>query len=131
MPQAQALGSGFVWDKQGHIVTNNHVVDGATNVTVTFANGLTLPAEVVGHDAESDLAVIKVDPSKIDLRPITLADSTMVKVGQFAVAIGNPFGLEGSMSFGIVSALGRSLPTNEATSGPERTELHHPGHHPD
>jgi len=117
MPQARALGSGFVWDQQGHIVTNNHVVDGAENITVTFADGLTLSAEVVGRDPESDLAVIKVDPSKAELRPITLADSTMVQVGQFAVAIGNPFGLEGSMSFGIVSALGRSLPTNSSALG--------------
>jgi serine protease Do len=117
MPQAQALGSGFVWDKQGHIVTNNHVVDGAEKVTVTFADGLTLDAEVVGRDPESDLAVIKVDASKADLRPITLADSTLVRVGQFAVAIGNPFGLEGSMSFGIVSALGRSLPTSSTATG--------------
>ena len=112
-----ALGSGFVWDKQGHIVTNNHVVDGAEKVTVTFADGLTLEAEVVGRDPESDLAVIKVDASKADLRPITLADSTQLRVGQFAVAIGNPFGLEGSMSFGIVSALGRSLPTSSSASG--------------
>ena len=117
MPQAQALGSGFVWDKQGHIVTNNHVIDGAEKVTVTFADGLTLEAEVVGRDPESDLAVIKVDASKADLRPIALADSTQLRVGQFAVAIGNPFGLEGSMTFGIVSALGRSLPTNSSALG--------------
>ena len=124
MPQSAALGSGFVWDKQGYIVTNNHVVDGAEKVTVTFADGLTLEAEVVGRDPESDLAVIKVDASKADLRPITLADSTQVRVGQFAVAIGNPFGLEGSMSFGIVSALGRSLPTSSSAlglSGPSYT----------
>ena len=117
MPQARGLGSGFVWDKQGHIVTNNHVVDGAEKVTVTFADGLTLEAEVIGRDPESDLAVIKVDASKADLRPITLADSTQLRVGQFAVAIGNPFGLEGSMSFGIVSALGRSLPTSSTATG--------------
>ena len=113
----RGLGSGFVWDKQGHIVTNNHVVDGAEKVTVTFADGLTLEAEVIGRDPESDLAVIKVDASKADLRPITLADSTQLRVGQFAVAIGNPFGLEGSMSFGIVSALGRSLPTSSTATG--------------
>ena len=117
MPQSRGLGSGFVWDKQGDIVTNNHVVDGAEKVTVTFADGLTLEAEVVGRDPESDLAVIKVDASKADLRPIMLADSTQVRVGQFAVAIGNPFGLEGSMSFGIVSALGRSLPTSSSALG--------------
>ena len=120
----RGVGSGFVWDKQGHIVTNNHVVDGAEKVTVTFADGLTLEAKVIGRDPESDLAVIKVDASKADLRPIALADSTQVKVGQFAVAIGNPFGLEGSMSFGIVSALGRSLPANNSIpnlSGPSYT----------
>lgn len=110
-PQAAALGSGFVWDNQGHIVTNNHVVEGASRISVTFSDGLTLAAEVVGTDPQSDLAVIKVDPTKVDtLRPVTVGDSTQVKPGQFVVAIGNPFGLEGSMTFGIVSALGRSLP---------------------
>ena len=117
IPQQRGQGSGFVWDKQGHIVTNNHVIDGAEKVTVTFADGLTLEAEVIGRDPESDLAVVKVDASKADLRPITLADSTQLRVGQFAVAIGNPFGLEGSMSFGIVSALGRSLPTSSSATG--------------
>ena len=115
-PQATAEGSGFVWDKQGHIVTNNHVVDGATEITVTFSDGTSLPAEKVGSDADSDLAVIKVDPAKIALQPVTVADSTQVKPGQLVVAIGNPFGLEGSMSFGIVSAVGRSLPTSSGTS---------------
>ena len=114
-PQTTAEGSGFVWDKQGHIVTNNHVVDGATDITVTFSDGTSLPAEVVGRDAESDLAVIKVNPDKVTLQPVTVADSTQVKPGQLVVAIGNPFGLEGSMSFGIVSALGRSLPTSNRT----------------
>ncbi len=110
---AEGLGSGFVWDKQGHIVTNNHLVDGATRISVTFADGLTVPAELVGGDANSDLAVIKVDPKKAtNLQPLTVGDSTQLKVGQFVVAIGNPFGLEGSMSFGIVSALGRTLPVN-------------------
>ena len=116
IPQAQAEGSGFVWDKQGHIVTNNHVVDGATDITVTFSDGTSVPAKLVGRDPDSDLAVISVDPSKVTLEPVTLADSTQVKPGQFVVAIGNPFGLEGSMSFGIVSALGRSLPASSAAS---------------
>lgn len=107
---AAGEGSGFVWDTQGHIVTNNHVVDGATRITITFADGLTVPAELVGSDPNSDLAVVKVDPKKVDnLRPVAVGDSTRVKVGQFVVAIGNPFGLEGSMTFGIVSALGRTL----------------------
>ncbi len=107
---AAGEGSGFVWDTQGHIVTNNHVVEGATRILITFADGLTVPAELVGSDPNSDLAVVKVDPEKVDnLRPVSVGDSTRVKVGQFVVAIGNPFGLEGSMTFGIVSALGRTL----------------------
>ncbi|MCX7670992.1 MAG: trypsin-like peptidase domain-containing protein, partial [Anaerolineae bacterium] len=109
-PVAQGEGSGFVWDRQGHIVTNNHVVSGASKITVTFADGAVVPATVVGTDPDSDLAVIKVDPAAVKLQPVTVGDSTAVKVGQFVVAIGNPFGLEGSMTFGIVSALGRTLP---------------------
>ena len=115
-PQATAEGSGFVWDKQGHIVTNNHVVDGATDISVTFSDGTSLPAKLVGRDPDSDLAVISVDASKVTLQPVTLADSTQAKPGQFVVAIGNPFGLEGSMSFGIISAVGRSLPATSETS---------------
>jgi S1-C subfamily serine protease len=111
-PMAQGEGSGFIWDSQGHIVTNNHVVDGAQRVTVTFADGAVIPATVVGTDPESDLAVVKVNPGAVKLRPISVGDSASVKVGQFVAAIGNPFGLEGSMSFGIVSALGRSLPAS-------------------
>lgn len=116
LPLAQGVGSGFVWDQQGHIVTNNHVVDGAQKVTVTFADGATVPATVIGRDPESDLAVIKVDSQTAKLQPIAIGDSSQVKVGQFAIAIGNPFGLEGSMSFGIVSALGRSLPASGTSS---------------
>jgi len=111
-PVAQGEGSGFVWDSQGHIVTNNHVVDGAQKVTVTFADGASAQATVVGADPESDLAVVKIDPGAVKLQPIGVGDSTGVKVGQLVVAIGNPFGLEGSMTFGIVSALGRSLPAS-------------------
>ncbi len=116
MPYAQGEGSGFVWDNQGYIVTNNHVVDSATKVSVTFADGTTVPATVVGTDPESDLAVIKVDPKAVKLQPITVGDSSQVKVGQFVVAIGSPFGLEGSMTFGIVSGLGRSLPTRGSSA---------------
>jgi len=118
-PIAQSLGSGFVWDSQGHIVTNNHVVEGADEIKVTFYDGLTLPAELVGRDPDSDLAVIKVDPSGLDLRPVAVGDSTQVKVGQFVVAIGNPFGLQGTMTFGIVSALGRALPAGNETTAPD------------
>lgn len=110
----QALGSGFVWDTKGNIVTNNHVVDGATQVEVTFSDGSTVPAKIVGQDPYSDLAVIKVDVSADKLHPVTLADSTLVKVGEIAIAIGNPYGFEGSMSTGIVSGIGRDLPSNVA-----------------
>ena len=102
-------GSGFVWDTQGHIVTNNHVVENAYNITVTFSDGTTTTAEVVGTDVQSDLAVIKVDPTGLTLHPVSLGDSQAVKVGDLVIAIGNPYGLAGSMTQGIVSALSRSL----------------------
>jgi S1-C subfamily serine protease len=105
----QALGSGFVWDKIGHIVTNNHVVNGADTITVRFSDGSTADATLVGADPDSDLAVIKVDVDASKLYPVTVANSDNVKVGQMAIAIGNPYGLEGTMTVGIVSALGRSL----------------------
>lgn len=113
---SQGLASGFVWDTQGNIVTNNHVIDGATKIQVTFDDGTTIPATVVGADPDSDLAVIKVDPAAHSLSPVQVADSTQVKVGQVAIAIGNPFGLENSMTVGIVSALGRSLPAGQANA---------------
>ena len=111
VPQQQsALGSGFVWDTQGHIVTNYHVVEGADTISVTFADGTTVPAEVTGTDLNSDLAVLKVDVPADQLRPVQIADSTLVKVGELAIAIGNPFGLQNTMTLGIISALGRTLP---------------------
>jgi S1-C subfamily serine protease len=112
-------GSGFVWDKEGHIVTNNHVVKDAVKIEVTFADGTTVPAELVGADPDSDLAVLKVDVAQEKLHPVQLADPDSVKVGQLAIAIGNPFGLEGTMTVGIVSAMGRSIPATEGfTNGP-------------
>jgi S1-C subfamily serine protease len=116
IPQ-QALGSGFVWDKDGHIVTNNHVVDGAEKISVTFADGTIVPATLVGADPDSDLAVIKVDLPADQLNPVTVADSKQVKVGQLAVAIGNPFGNENTMTVGFVSAIGRSIPADGGTTG--------------
>ena len=113
---SQALGSGFVWNTDGYIVTNNHVVSGANKIEVTFADGTTLPATLVGADPDSDLAVVKVDNPGFTLSPITLSDSGSAKVGQVAVAIGNPFGLENTMTVGIVSALGRSLPASDGTT---------------
>jgi 2-alkenal reductase len=108
-------GSGFVLDDQGHIVTNNHVVDLATWVSVVFFDGTEAQAEVLGTDPDSDLAVLKVDDIPDGVRPLPLGDSDQVIAGQWVIAIGNPFGLEGSMSLGIVSAVGRSIPSG-ATS---------------
>jgi serine protease Do len=117
VPQVQqALGSGFVWDTQGHIITNDHVVDGASKITVTFYDGTTVPATVTGTNPDSDLAVIQVDVPADQLQPVQMADSTQVKVGELAIAIGNPFGLQGTMTFGIISALGRTLPSQADAS---------------
>ncbi len=102
-------GSGFVWDRQGHIVTNNHVVEGSDRVEVIFWDGTITEAEVVGTDPDSDLAVIKVDLPADKLRPLPKGDSAQLKVGQMAVAIGNPFGQEFTMTAGIISALGRTI----------------------
>ena len=108
-----ALGSGFVYDKQGHIVTNNHVVSNASKVDVTFVDGNTYSAKVVGKDPYSDLAVLQLTDSFSDERviPLIFANSSQLQVGQQAIAIGNPFGLSASMTTGIVSQIGRLLPT--------------------
>ena len=103
-----AQGSGFVYNDQGNIVTNNHVIDGATDITVTFLNGESVKAELVGKDAYADLAVIKVDLRSQGLKSISLGNSSSLQVGETVVAIGNPFGLSGSMTLGIVRQLGRS-----------------------
>jgi len=117
MPQyGHALGSGFVWDKQGHIITNNHVVAGAEKIDIIFADGASFRGKVVGADPDSDLAVVKIEAPAAQLQPVSLAASDKVRVGQLAVAIGNPFGLENTMTVGFVSALGRTLPADE-TSG--------------
>jgi 2-alkenal reductase len=104
-------GSGFVLDNQGHIVTNAHVVRDAEEILVTFADGYVINAELIAVDDYSDLAVIRVDPQRAPLVPVELGDSNTLQVGQRVIAIGNPFGLAGSMTVGIVSALGRSLPS--------------------
>ncbi|MBI1877482.1 MAG: trypsin-like peptidase domain-containing protein [Chloroflexi bacterium] len=108
---SQGQGSGFVYDQEGHIITNNHVIADASKVEVTFHDGSSAQATVVGADPDSDLAVVKVDVSAESLRPVTWGDSDQLLVGQRAVAIGNPFGLSGTLTTGIISALKRSLPT--------------------
>jgi S1-C subfamily serine protease len=102
-------GSGFVIDKEGHIVTNNHVVADADEMRVTFADGSVVMAALVARDQDSDLAVIKVDVDQNRLFPLELGDSSSLRVGQRVIAIGNPWDLGGTMTVGIVSALGRSL----------------------
>jgi 2-alkenal reductase len=106
---AVAQGSGFVYDQQGHIVTNNHVVEGAHSLMVTFADGVEVAAQVVGASPDTDLAVLQVKVDASELHPLALGESDSLKVGQSVVAIGNPFGLEGSMTSGIISGLGRLL----------------------
>jgi putative serine protease PepD len=105
----QGQGSGFVYDGEGHIVTNAHVVEGATSVSVKFWNGKTFDAQVVGTDASTDLAVLKVSAPASELFPLSLGDSSKLAVGDAVVAIGSPFGLEGTVTSGIVSALHREM----------------------
>ena len=112
------LGSGFVYDKDGHVITNYHVVVPGSNnndeLQVSFLDGNVYSAELVGFDQFADLAVIKVKNITSDkLTPLPLANSTNLRIGETVVAIGNPFGLSGSMTVGIVSGLGRLLPSNE------------------
>src|SRR3954464_2337267 len=102
---SQALGSGFVLDKNGYIATNYHVVNGATSIKVRFSNDDTLKATLIGSDPSTDIALLKVDASPSALTPLTLANSDNVQVGDAVVAIGNPFGLERTVTTGIVSAL--------------------------
>jgi len=109
-------GTGFVIDKEGHIVTNYHVASGIDKLEVHFPSGLKVYGEVIGLDMDSDLAVIKVDVDPDELVPLTLGDSSLVKVGQTVVAIGNPYGLSGTMTVGVVSAQGRVLDSMRQTS---------------
>jgi putative serine protease PepD len=119
-----AEGSGVVYDTLGDIVTNQHVIADSTSIKVTFWNGQTYSAHVVGSDPSTDLAVIKVSAPKSLLHPITLADSSTVQVGDGVVAIGSPFGLEGSVTSGIVSGLNRTItsPDNYSISNSIQTD---------
>jgi S1-C subfamily serine protease len=111
LPTGRSLGSGFVYDVSGHIITNNHVVEDSQKTTVTFLDGTSYNANVIGTDPYTDLAVIKVDVNPSLLHPLPLGDSSTLRVGEQVAAIGNPFGLSGSMTSGIVSQLGRLLST--------------------
>jgi S1-C subfamily serine protease len=110
-----ALGSGFVYDSQGHIVTNYHVIDGATRADVTFTDGNTYSANVVGKDPNADIAILQItsDFSQENVKPLPLANSAAVRPGEQVIAIGNPFGLSGTITTGIVSAKGRLLPNTD------------------
>ena len=118
LPQAESengpaqSGSGFVWDAAGHIVSNNHVVEGTSNLAVRFASGQVLRAHIVGTAPNYDLAVIRVDNPRSLPPPIAIGTSDDLKVGQWVFAIGNPFGLDQTLTTGIISALKRRLPTS-------------------
>jgi S1-C subfamily serine protease len=118
----QGLGSGILYDQDGHIITNYHVVafnEGNNNYLVTFSNGNSYQAKLVGHDPYSDLAVLKLsDPIDIVLSPIPLGNSSSLRVGDTVAAIGNPFGLSGSLTVGVVSGLGRLLPSVDGSNSP-------------
>ena len=122
--EGQATGSGFVLDEEGHIVTNAHVVEGATSLSVRFADGDEVSATLVGADPSTDLAVIDVDLPASELEPLALADESTVEVGDDVVAIGSPFGLAGTVTTGIVSALDRTIeaPNGYAIDGAIQTD---------
>ena len=116
---SNGVGSGFVFDKNGHIITNAHVINDAKKVVVTFLDGRSYNADIVGYDEFTDIGVIKVNADLKLLHPISLGDSSNLKVGEQIAAIGNPFGLSGSMTSGIVSQLGRLLPSGSGYSIPD------------
>ena len=111
--EGNSVGSGFVFDLFGNIITNAHVIDNADNITVTFLDGSQYNASIVGMDKFTDIAVIKVEEQPDYLHPLQIGDSTTLKVGEPVAAIGNPFGLSGSMTSGIVSQIGRLLPSHD------------------
>jgi putative serine protease PepD len=127
---SQAEGSGFVYDKRGDIITNQHVVDGATSIHVKFWNGKTYTAKLVGSDSSTDLAVVRVSgvPSSM-LHPLTLGDSSEVQVGDGVIAIGSPFGLAGSVTSGIVSALHRTMDAPNNFTIPDSIQTDAPINH--
>ena len=108
IPQEGGTGSGFIYDMEGHIVTNYHVVESAEELSVTLADGEVYPAEIVGVDPSNDLAVVRVEADDLP-QPVVLGDSDSLRVGEFVVAIGNPFGQAGTLTVGVISALGRII----------------------
>ncbi|MDD5590639.1 MAG: trypsin-like peptidase domain-containing protein [Dehalococcoidales bacterium] len=118
-PDVKGQGSGFFVDEEGHILTNYHVVDGASSISVTLHSSETVDAQIIGTDSENDLALLKVDPINInDISPLLLGDSDSVKPGQMAIALGSPYGLEGSITVGIISGLGRTMAGTQTRSIP-------------
>ena len=113
------MGSGFVYKDDGYIITNHHVVDNAERVTITFLDGESYIAKIIGTDADLDIAVLKVEIGSTYLQPIPIGDSSHLKVGEPIAAIGNPFGLSGSMTSGIISQIGRLLPQDSGYSIPD------------
>jgi S1-C subfamily serine protease len=109
MEVPQGSGSGFVWDHEGHIVTNFHVIRGGDALTATLSDGSTHEAKVVGYDPNKDIAVLKIAPPRGGLPPVTRADANELIVGQKVIAIGNPFGLDQTLTTGVVSAVGREI----------------------
>ena len=113
------VGSGFVFDKKGHIITNAHVIEDSTKTIVTFLDGRSYNAEIIGIDEYTDIGVIKVNADLKLLKPLSLGDSSNLQVGEPITAIGNPFGLSGSMTSGIISQMGRLLPSGSGYSIPD------------
>lgn len=116
---SNGVGSGFIFDKEGHIITNNHVIRDAKKIDVTFTDGTSYRAKVIGTDPYADIAVLKIDVNSEKLYPLPIGDSSKLRVGEPITAIGNPFGLSGSMTSGIVSQLGRLLPSGVGFSIPD------------
>lgn len=112
-----SLGTGFVFDSNGHIITNQHVVDGTNEVEISFSSGYKAFGTVIGTDADADIAVIQVDAPADQIHPLAIGDSNTLQVGQSVVAIGNPFGLSGTMTLGIVSGLGRTQFAHASADG--------------
>jgi len=112
-----AQGSGFVYDGEGHIITNQHVVDGASVVEISFSTGYKAFGTIIGSDSAADVAVIKVDAPASEIHPLIIGNSDALQVGQAVIAIGNPFGYSGTMTLGIISGLGRTQPSSMSADG--------------